>query len=598
MMRLEHGLIGVVLALLVSCGEEAASPPPADGATEPGLGATGSDVTPGAPGGTGQEAEPAASQAGAAAMPGATSPGGTPAAGGADAPTTGAPSVNQAPPALSCSEPALGSPALRLLTRGEFERTINAIFPEVSGQWSNALPSNTLSVHGFDNDVSAAIGGQLAQALLETAEDIATAVSGAALANILPCSSAGDQACAEQFIADYGRRLFRRPLTATEVARYSDFFVSAAAQTDFATAIKWVLVGLIQSPNAVYRSEIGQDAGGVRQLSPHETVTELAYTFTGSTPSAELLDTADSGQLGDLVELARGMLATEAGRDTLHRFFEAYTGYPRTQAKSKPNATSNGVAYSDVAVDMVAETRAFIDEIVMSQGGDLTALLTSQNTNPSSRLASFYGFDAPSAEYASVARPAGRGLGLLAQGSFLATHANSDASSPTQRGVFVYTKMLCQAKPPVPDNVPQLPDAQPEVQTTRQRYEEVHSTLDGCGACHQLFDPIGYGFENFDEAGRYRETEGDFPVDASGSYVTPSGTSIVFENLDELVAGLAADQSVQECFSAYLATYAFGTSQGCLGSSQVDELQSGAIGIVEAFARLAGEPHFTQRKTQ
>jgi hypothetical protein len=30
----------------------------------------------------------------------------------------------------------------------------------------------------------------------------------------------------------------------------------------------------------------------------------------------------------------------------------------------------------------------------------------------------------------------------------------------------------------------------------------------------------------------------------------------------------------------------------------VTDLQSGAIGIAEAFARLAAEPHFTQRSTQ
>jgi hypothetical protein len=44
-----------------------------------------------------------------------------------------------------------------------------------------------------------------------------------------------------------------------------------------------------------------------------------------------------------------------------------------------------------------------------------------------------------------------------------------------------------------------------------------------------------------------------------------------------------------------LATYAYGTNESCIGASEVPDLQSGAIGLAEAFARLATEPHFTKR---
>ena len=47
--------------------------------------------------------------------------------------------------------------------------------------------------------------------------------------------------------------------------------------------------------------------------------------------------------------------------------------------------------------------------------------------------------------------------------------------------------------------------------------------------------------------------------------------------------------------AAYLATYAFGSNDACLGASQSADLKSGKIGFMEAFARLAAEPHFTQR---
>lgn len=594
----------LALTFAVACGSEVGSEPPTgqddgtqsddsagddsssdDGATDDGAADDGPGPSNGpTPNGTTQPPDPSNPPSPNVPNPGPDEPGVT-------EPVT--------PPKLECSTPATGAPTLRLLTRLEFENTLNDVFPSVKGQWRNSLPANSLSALGFDNSINASVGNQLAGDLFETAQSVASAVTDPnALQNLLPCASAADRACAEQFVDTYGKRLFRRDVSQTERDRYLTFFDSALSQTDFATALKWVLVGLIQSPHAVYRSEIGTVAGSGRELTPHEIATALAYTFTGTTPSQELLAKADSGDLGDLVEAARTMLQSQAGRDTLHRFFEAYVGYPRTQAKTKPNATTDGITYTDVSADMVRETRAFIEDVVFNQSGDVEDLLTSPNTNPSQRLASYYRFAGTGSDYASVARPEGQGIGLLAQGSFLATHANSDASSPTQRGLFVYTRLLCQARPPVPDTVPQLPGSQPNVQTTRQRYEEAHSAEPACSGCHALFDPIGFSFENFDEAGRYRTMEGSLPIDASGSARTPSGTTITFNGLEELALGLAADSAVNECFAAYLATYAFGTSEACLGSSQVPALQAHEIGILEAFARLAGEPHFTRRNAQ
>jgi hypothetical protein len=429
--------------------------------------------------------------------------------------------------------------------------------------------------------------------LLDTALSVGDAVAGSIDA-ILPCAAEADRACAESFVAQYGRRLFRRPPTDAESERYLALFDSAISTTDFATAIKYVTAGLIQSPNAMYRSEIGTADGNARVLDDFEVATQLAYTFTGTTPTEELLDQAENGSLGDPVDVARQMLDTERGRAMLHRFFELYTGYARTEAKTKPNATGN-VSYADVAGDMVEETRAFIDQVVFTEGGDWTDLLTHPTTNPSQRLASFYGIDAPASDYASVPRSDGEGVGLLAQGSFLATHANPDGSSPTQRGLFVFERMLCQPKPTVPDVVPNLTEPEPGVRTTRQRYEEVHAADPACAGCHALFDPMGFAFEHYDEAGRYRETEADLPIDSSGSVTLPSGNTVQFSNLEDLVSGLAQDVTVQECFAAYMAVYAFGSNEACLGSSQVAALQSGQMGIVDAFAALAAEPHFTRR---
>ena len=494
---------------------------------------------------------------------------------------------------LNCAQPERGKPTLRLLTRSEFTRTIEDIFPELSGSWSSTLPNAAVSRYGFDNDASGVVGPQLAQALLDTASSVARAVTGPALATLLPCSaSTPDRACAERFIVQYGRRLFRRPVTPAERARYLAFFDRHSAQSDFQQAIKWITVGLIQSPSAVYRSEIGSVAGDSRTLDAHELATELAYTYSGTTPSDALLAQADTGSI-DALGTAQTLLASAPGKATLQRFFASYLDYPRVTSVERSNIPQWGA----VRGPMLAETRSFIEQVVLTHPGGLRELLTTDTTNPSQALAAYYGFPEPPFDGATVQRPRGRGIGLLAQGSILATRAQPNGSSPTQRGLLVYSRLLCRTKPTPPANVPGISSPKPGRATTRQRYEAEHARNPPCSSCHQLFDPIGFGFERFDEGGRYRETDDGLAIDTSSSVPTSTGAPLFsFQDEEELARGLADRADVYQCFAAFLATYAFGSAEACLGASRLAEFQSGDLGIADYYATLAAEPHFSSRE--
>ena len=57
--------------------------------------------------------------------------------------------------------------------------------------------------------------------------------------------------------------------------------------------------------------------------------------------------------------------------------------------------------------------------------------------------------------------------------------------------------------------------------TMRQRMEE-HRANPACAVCHRIMDPIGFALENFDGLGRWRDSIGTGPIDASG--VLPDGT--------------------------------------------------------------------------
>ncbi|HEV8548977.1 MAG TPA: DUF1588 domain-containing protein, partial [Polyangiaceae bacterium] len=431
------------------------------------------------------------------------------------------------PPTTACTQANTGSATLRLLTRGEFENSINDIFPNAKGKWTNSLPADSVSAYGFDNAVTSSVGNQKAGALLDTALSIGTAVTGSELQNLLPCAaSAKDHACAETFVTKYGLRLFRREPTADETKRYLDLFDTALALTDFPTALKWVTAGLIQSPYSVYRSELGTVAGGVRKLSAYEIATELAYTFGGSTPSEDLLQkaaAAGDGDFPDVAGTAKSLVNSPGGQLALQHFFAGYFDYTRVASVDKMGLTGAPSAFTSVSGAMVDETQAFLTKVILDGTGTFNDLFTSKTTYPSQQLAAFYGSDPTnSAKFpvpgsdGSVTRPDGQGVGILAQGSFLASHSNSDASSPTQRGLFVYYRLLCQGKVKPPEKVPPISSAE-QTKTTRERYEKAHATPGStCATCHMFFDPIGFGFESFDAAGRFRTQQNGEPIDASG----------------------------------------------------------------------------------
>ncbi len=518
--------------------------------------------------------------------------------GGADNGSGGSSSSMAGALTTSCTQPNLGSPVLRLLTATEFANTISDIFPQVTGKWTNTLPASTVSAYGFSNDSSTVVGPQQAQAMLDTATAVATAVTGTDFATILPCSaSSADRTCAETFVNQFGRRLFRRPVSQAEHDRYLAFFDSALAKSDFATALKWITVGLIQSPNAVYRSEIGTaNSDSTRSLTADELATEFAYTFTGTTPTDALLTQAETGGSVDVVNLAKTLLATSNGQQMVQRFFEAYLGYTEVAAVERGNITG----FDGFRTDLVNETRAFINQVVLQNNGGLKDLLTAPTSNPSQSLATgYYNWAAPATDNASVTRPAGQGIGVLAQGSVLASYALPTSSSPTQRGLLVFTRMLCETKPTPPPNVPPPPAVQPGVATTRQRYELQHANGGACAGCHKLFDPIGFGMEHFDEGGRYRATESGLTINTVSDVPKPDATPLFnFQDEETLSQGLAQQDIVYQCFAAYLSTYAFGTGDSCLGFSRINDFQSGTLGIADYYASLAAEPHFTKRNAQ
>jgi hypothetical protein len=531
---------------------------------------------------------------------GSSATGGT-GAGGTGTGGTGIAGSGGGNPVETCGKSTVTAPLLRRLTRGELERSLTSVFPQVAGQWVNTLASDTVTQRGFDNDAySLLVSKQTAREVGETAANLAAAVGGAALTQILPCAaSAPDAGCAGQFIDQYGKRLFRRPMKPDERARYLEFFSAATLATDFARGIGWVTRALVESPAFVYRREIGVASGQTYRLSSYEVAAELAYAFSGTTPTDELLTQADGWEARgtpptaeELTQAAVALLAAPGARDHVAHFFESWIGYQRAATITKANVAE----YDGLRQAMVGETKRFLDEVVFARRGGVGELLTASFTTPTAPLAAFYGLPSPSADFAVVERPAGQGIGLLAQASVLSSLAQPDSSSPTKRGVLVFERLLCREKPALPGNVPLPPNPTP-AQTTRERYEMIHTSAGtDCPGCHVMFDPIGYGFEHFDEVGRYRATENGLPINAASHVPDESGDPLFeFDGQEALARGLVGVPTVGACVSGQLTTWVFGGSWACLGEGRRSDFVGGTLGFIDYLSSLAGEPQFVER---
>jgi hypothetical protein len=113
-----------------------------------------------------------------------------------------------------------------------------------------------------------------------------------------------------------------------------------------------------------------------------------------------------------------------------------------------------------------------------------------------------------------------------------------------------------------------------------------------------LWDPIGFGFEHYDEVGRYREQEGGLPIDPSGYVLGSDGQSkTTFTDGRDLATQLANDPAVTDCVSGLMSAYVYAGGGGvsCLAETARSNLAAGKFGLIEYLAQLATEPQFSER---
>ena len=339
-------------------------------------------------------------------------------------------------------------------------------------------------------------------------------------AQVVPCQPEGvtDDACAEGFVTLWGRRIWRRPLVEEEAQALIGLARDGATTLgDFHEGLGLALAAMLQSPNFLFRAELGE--GG--RYDPWALASRLSFFLWNTTPDDELLAAAESGALATaegLAAQARRLIDDPRARHGVRSFYSDLLELYRLDELNKDPSVF--VHFStELGQFAREETLRSLERIVFDEDTDYRQILLTDRTYVNRHLAAIYGVPAAAREgFAEVRLPPESGRrGLLGQVSFLAMRSHPSATSAVLRGLFVRKVLLCGEIPPPPVELnTALPEPSATARTLRER-NVVHLENDSCAACHQAMDPIGLGLENFDGIGRWRAVDHGAPIDPSGT---------------------------------------------------------------------------------
>jgi hypothetical protein len=449
------------------------------------------------------------------------------------------------PPKYNGPEPSKRSPEPLLSNKGRGELTEQDI--EILRKLGTTIKTDAIETRVDNRFESIGIGGPFEQL---------TAPSLKSLEKIFVCGhSAGEHTadCPRTILTSFAGRAFRRPATNQEVDTLLRLVALVQDQGEsleegIATALQAILI----SPNFLFRVEQDRVPANGKTAFPvtdYELASRLSYFIWSSTPDAELLRLAEEDQLRQpdvLADQVRRMLKDEKSRALVENFAGQWLQFKNMEVV-RPDAKRFPEFEDSLRRSMRRETERFIEEIVREDRSVLE-ILDADYTFVDERLARFYGIggvEGPEFRKVDVTGTQ-RGGGVLSHASILAISSYATRTSPVLRGKWILENLLNAPPPPPPASVPALDESKVGESVSLRQEMEAHRQNRACASCHSRLDPLGFGLENFNAIGAWREQDGKAPVDASGTL--PSGRTfrghqelkqILMDDQDAFVQGLA-----------------------------------------------------------
>src|SRR5262249_43162770 len=383
---------------------------------------------------------------------------------------------------------------------------------------------------------------------------------------------------------------FRRAVTKEEVERFVGLIELAHKNgDDYEKGLQLALEAVLVSPNFLFRIELDKEPANpdaVHPVNEFELATRLSYFLWSTMPDDELLRLAEAGQLrsaGNLDKQVKRMLKDPKARALVENFAGQWLQL-RNLKTAAPDPGTYPAFDEALRAAMVKETELFF-EAVMKEDRGILDFIDSDYSFVNERLAKHYGIAGVKGdEFRRVAFTGGARGGVLTQASILTLTSNPTRTSPVKRGKWILENVLGTPPPPPPPNVPELKDDKEVVLsgTLRQRMEQ-HRAKPDCAVCHDKLDPLGFGFENFDGIGGWRDKDGKFGIDPSG--VLPDGKRFAGPTeLRTILKGRAAE--FRHCLSEKMLTYALGRGLEYFDKCAVDGITAMTAQGQDRFSAL------------
>lgn len=343
---------------------------------------------------------------------------------------------------------------------------------------------------------------------------------------VQPGGALQEREAARRIVERFAGRAFRRPADPALIDRLLGLYDKARSGGEgHEAAVRPMLTAVLISPRFFMRIETTRPGvEGPYPVDDYDLASRLSYFLWSGPPDEELVALAAKGTLGTPAVLeaqSRRMLADPRSQALADNFIGQWLqlrGLPAHKPDPKvfPRFTESLRDAMQKELDLV------LGEIVRSDR-PLTDLIDADFTYVNEELARHYGLEGVrGTEMRRVTLPDRRRGGVLTSGAVLMIQSDPERNNVPRRGNYVAGAILGSPPPPPPADVPPLGESKAgeKPRTLRQRLE-AHRVKPECASCHAKIDPLGFGLENFDAIGRWRDEEAGAPVDASG--VLPSG---------------------------------------------------------------------------
>ncbi len=344
-----------------------------------------------------------------------------------------------------------------------------------------------------------------------------------------PAPGADVRAAARNVARSLARSAFRRPPSEAELdVLLAVFDLGRQNKLSYPAALSLMLKAVLVSPQFLFitpEAEAETEAEPGRDIVPlddYQLASRLSYLLWATMPDAELSALADNGKLHEpaiLKAQVRRLLEDPRSRALFDGFGAQWLGLGNLEGKTFDTAKFPQMT-SEMRLAMYDEARLFFQSIVRDNRS-VVSFIDADYTFLNGTLATIYGFDntVTGPEMRKVQLTDANRGGILGMPGVLATTSFPNRTSPVRRGVWVLEQVLGEEVPPPPPNVPALDkqDKQTVANLTLRQRTELHRTNAVCANCHKILDPIGFGLENFDAIGRWRDQDDTGgAIDAAG----------------------------------------------------------------------------------